>query len=113
MPRGGPQAAISLERGYPHPQQRYRANVLRNFEPPDNLRLAAGSFQTGTDTRAPLSPFVILEPERRTACDVRTGEGRAPISLNVLDHKVRSIEVIHLRSLFGIVHRIGHIAHQR
>ena len=39
--------------------------------------------------------------------------GRAPVLLDVLDHQVRAGEMAHARRAFGVVHRVGQVAHQR
>ena len=59
-----------------------------------------------------LLPLVTFETERLSADNVGAGEGRAPVLFNMIDDQIGSSEVIDSRRAFGIVHRVGHVAHQ-
>ncbi len=59
-----------------------------------------------------LFPPIILEAERRPACDVAAQKARTPVLLDVFHDEVGPLEVIDARGTLRVVHRVGHVAHQ-
>ena len=53
-----------------------------------------------------------MKPKGRPGRDVGAGERRTPVFFNVLDDKVGAGEVINAGRPFGIIHGVGHVAHQ-
>lgn len=59
-----------------------------------------------------VNPQILLEAKCGFVGDIRAGETRAPVFLNVRDHKICPIEVSAAGRTLGVVHGVRHIANQ-
>lgn len=57
--------------------------------------------------------MIVLKSKGVKTGDVRAGKAGAPEFFDVLDHEVGSCEMIDSWGTFGIVHRVGHVSHER
>src|SRR5205085_2732193 len=57
-------------------------------------------------------PLVVWKAEFAAAEEIDAGQRGAPVALDVFDHQVGSLEVADEGGLGGVVHGVGHVAHE-
>src|SRR5208282_667514 len=88
--------------------------IIRAGEPSGvSRRVTSAATRRLTPLGSPWSfPCVALEPERRTADDLVRRDRRAHKFLDVRDNQLGPLEMADERRRLGIIHGVGHVAHQ-